>query len=139
MGKFEDYGILAEKYFVEEQLPISRIADKLGLTDKTLHDWKKKGNWEEKRKEFLASQYTCYSALQELVMHLSKDALQKIKSGEVPEAATLNFISKMSEKLPKIKALDDYIVNEKMSENNEAEDTQTRIAELIDKKLCGEN
>ena len=41
MAKFDDYGILAEKYYVEEQLPVSRIAEKLGLTDKTLHEWKK--------------------------------------------------------------------------------------------------
>ena len=133
MGKFEDYGILAEKYYVEEQLPISRIAQKLDLTDKTLHEWKKKGNWDEKRKEFLSSQYTCYSALQELVMHLSKDALAKIKAGEMPEPASLNFIAKMSEKLPKIKASDELLVKEKMGE--ETEDTQTKIAELIDKRL----
>ena len=140
MGKFEDYGLLAEKYFVEEQLPISRIGQKLDLTDKTLHEWKKKGNWEEKRKQFLQSQYTCYSALQELVMHLAKDTLQKVKSGEIPEAATLNFIAKMSEKLPKIKQLDELLVNEKMQDSSEENDgdTQTKIAELINQKLMGQ-
>lgn len=139
MGKFEDYGLLAEKYYVEEQLPISTIAKKLNLTDKTLHDWKTKNNWENKRKDFLQSQFTCSTALQELVIQLVKDANSKIKMGEMPEAATLNFIGKMAEKLPKLKAFDDMVINEKMTstENESISDQSQKIAELIDKKLMG--
>lgn len=139
MGKFEDYGLLAEKYYVEEQLPISTIAKKLNLTDKTLHDWKTKNNWENKRKDFLQSQFTCSAALQELVIQLVKDANSKIKMGEMPEAATLNFIGKMAEKLPKLKAFDDMVINEKMTstENESISDQSQKIAELIDKKLMG--
>lgn len=139
MGKFEDYGLLAEKYYVEEQLPISTIAKKLNLTDKTLHDWKTKNNWENKRKDFLQSQFTCSAALQELVIQLVKDANSKIKVGEMPEAATLNFIGKMAEKLPKLKAFDDMVINEKMTstENESISDQSQKIAELIDKKLMG--
>lgn len=139
MGKFEDYGLLAEKYYVEEQLPISTIAKKLNLTDKTLHDWKNKNNWDDKRKDFLQSQFTCSAALQELVIHLVKDANAKIKMGELPEAATLNFIGKMAEKLPKLKAYDDMVINEKMtsSENKTVSDQATTVAELINKQLMG--
>lgn len=139
MGKFEDYGLLAEKYYVEEQLPISTIAKKLNLTDKTLHDWKNKNNWDDKRKDFLQSQFTCSAQLQELVIHLVKDANAKIKAGELPEAATLNFIAKMAEKLPKLKAYDDMVVNEKMttSENQTVSDQSQKVAELINKQLMG--
>lgn len=139
MGKFEDYGLLAEKYYVEEQLPISTIAKKLNLTDKTLHNWKNQNNWDDKRKDFLQSQFTCSAALQELVIHLVKDANAKIKTGELPEAATLNFIGKMAEKLPKLKAFDDMVINEKMSssDNETTSDQSQKIAELIDKKLMG--
>ena len=141
MGKFEDYGLLAEKYYVEEQLPISSIAKKLNLTDKTLHEWKKKGEWDNKRKDFFFFFFTCSAALQELVLHLVKDANAKIKAGEIPEAATLNFIGKMAEKLPKLKAFDEMVINEKMTEtaNNEENsgDKETQIAVLINKKLMG--
>ncbi|MBR1754026.1 DUF1804 family protein [bacterium] len=130
MTKFDDYGLLAEKYYVEEQLSVSEISEKLNISTKTLTEWKKGENWEEKRKTYLSSQYSCYSALQELLMYLSKDALMKIKSGEVPESASLNFIAKMAEKLPKLKA-----INEEKNKQQTNTDTQTQIAELIDKKL----
>ena len=132
MSKIEEFGVLAEKYYVEDQLSLIQIGEKLNINAKTLGEWKKKGKWEEKRKTFLASQYSCYSALQELLMYLSKDALEKIKSGEVPESASLNFIAKMAEKLPKIK-----ILNEENSEKQVDIDAQTKIAEMIDKKLLG--
>lgn len=139
MGKFEDYGLLAEKYYVEEQLPISTIAKKLNLTDKTLHDWKNKNNWDDKRKDFLQSQFTCSAQLQELLIHLVKNTNAKIKAGELPEAATLNFITKMAEKLPKLKAYDDMVANEKMttSENQTVSDQSQKVAELINKQLMG--
>lgn len=132
MSKIEEFGVLAEKYYVEDQLSLIQISEKLNINAKTLGEWKKKGKWEEKRKNFLASQYSCYSALQELLMYLSKDALEKIKSGEVPESASLNFIAKMAEKLPKIKSL-----NEELQEKPVDIDAQTKIAEMIDKKLLG--
>lgn len=132
MSKIEEFGVLAEKYYVEDQLSLIQISEKLNINAKTLGEWKKKGKWEEKRKNFLASQYSCYSALQELLMYLSKDALEKIKSGEVPESASLNFIAKMAEKLPKIKTL-----NEELLEKPVDIDAQTKIAEMIDKKLLG--
>lgn len=132
MTKFYEYGLLAEKYYVEEQLSLAQISEKLNINVKTLKEWKSRENWEEKKKDFLSSQYSCFSALQELLMYLSKDALTKIKSGEVPEAASLNFIAKMAEKLPKLKAINEENQNLKQEQN---QDTQTKIAEIIDKKL----
>ena len=67
-------------------------------------------------------------------MYLSKDALTKIKSGEVPESASLNFIAKMAEKLPKLKS-----INEEKNKTSLNTDTQTQIAQLIDKKLMNED
>lgn len=134
MNKFDEYVILAEKYYVEEQLSLTEISEKLNIPTKTLTEWKKQENWEEKRRNFLSSQYSCYSALQELLMYLSKDALMKIKSGEVPESASLNFIAKMAEKLPKIKSF-----NEEKSKPQTNSDTQTQIAQMIDKKLMNED
>ena len=56
MNKFTEYGILAEKYYVEEQQSLLEISKKLNITTKTLTEWKNKERWEEKRKNFLSSQ-----------------------------------------------------------------------------------
>lgn len=143
MGKFEDYGILAEQYFVEEQLPISAIAKKLHLTDKTLHEWKKNGNWENKRKDYLTSQCSCNKALYELVRLLTDKAVTDIRqNGTYPDSAALNFIGKMADKLPKIKNFEENEVNElinKLSdkESEKNENMKLKIAESIDAKLMG--
>lgn len=143
MGKFEDFGILAEKYYVEDQLPISTIARKLNLTDKTLHDWKKKGNWEDKKRDYLASQCSCNKNLYELVRLLTDKAISDIRTdGVYPDAAALNFISKMADKLPKIKTFEENIVNELMNANtseteDKSEDMKLKIAKSIDEKLMG--
>lgn len=144
MGKFEDYGILAEKYYVEDQLPISAIGKKLNLTDKTLHDWKKKGNWEDKRREYLTAQCSCNKNLYELVRLLTDKAVTEIRTtGTYPDAAALNFICKMSDKLPKIKTFEENIVNELMAKSPEdtesKEDLKLKIAKSIDAKLMGSN
>ena len=133
MKLIDEYGILAEKYYVEEQLTLKQISEKLNISVKTLWQWKKNEKWEDKRRNFLSSQYSCFSALQELLMYLSKDALTKIKSGEVPESASLNFIAKMAEKLPKLKSIQEEFLNTKPEED--FSDTQTQIAKLIDEKL----
>ena len=72
MQKFEQYGALAEKYYVEKQYELSQIAKELNISSATLKSWKNKGDWDSKRQTFLSSQYTCYSALQELLMYISK-------------------------------------------------------------------
>lgn len=143
MGKFEDFGILAEKYYVEDQLPISTIARKLNLTDKTLHDWKKKGNWEDKKRDYLASQCSCNKNLYELVRLLTDKAVSDIRTeGIYPDSAALNFISKMADKLPKIKTFEENVVNELMNANtseteDKSEDMKLKIAKSIDEKLMG--
>jgi len=131
MGKFEDYGILAEKYYVEDQKTIADISKLLNVPKTTLRRWRDNQNWDYKRRMFLSSQYSCFLALQELLLHLSKDALEKIKSGEIPESASLNFIAKMSEKLPKIK--ENAMTTEGFDKLDKT--SLSEIAKLIDKRL----
>jgi len=47
--KFQKYGKLAEYKFVEEFKTIVLISEELPVTEKTLRNWKKAGNWEEKK------------------------------------------------------------------------------------------
>ena len=79
MGSFEEYGALAQKLYVEDQQTVVQISEKLNLEIATVKSWKKDYGWDNKRKKFLSSQFSCYSALQELLNYLAKDALEKIK------------------------------------------------------------
>jgi hypothetical protein len=59
-------------------------------------------------------------------------------------AKVLNFISQMSEKLPKLKAFENSMLTDHVEKVTEAEeknapkeDLTVKIAELVDKKLIG--
>ena len=143
MGKKEQYFCLAEKMFVEEQKPVSAIAKALNITNKTLGDWKKEGDWENKRKQFLGSQYACYSGLYELLNKVTAKAIEEFKeTGEIPERSTMDFISKMIDKLPKLKNFEAREINEKLEatleeEANSTKDISADILLSVDKFLRG--
>ena len=142
MGKKEQYFCLAEKMYVEEQKPISAIAKSLNITNKTLGDWKRTGNWDEKRKKFLGSQYACYSGLYELLNKVTAKAIEDFhETGEIPEQSTMNFISKMIDKLPKLKNFEAMEITDKLEaaleEDNSSKDINTDILLSVDKFLRG--
>ena len=107
MGKFEQYGPIAQQYFVEQQKPISEIAKELNITEKTLHNWKKEWDWEQKKADFLKSKYNCFASLYQLTNMIANDALEAYKAdGTKPDKSTISFLSKAIDKLPKMKSIE---------------------------------
>lgn len=141
MAKKEQYYVLAEQYYVEEQLSVAAVARKLNITEKTLHNWRKDGGWDEKRSKFLKSKYNCYSSLYELTNRITQQILSDYEAdGTIPEKSALAFLGKMIDKLPKMKKLEAQEIIEKAEENDERTDESLalKVAELVDKKLMGE-
>lgn len=138
MGKFEQYGAIAQQYFVEEQKPVSVIAKLLNLTEKTLHDWKKKGDWEQKRADFLKSKFNCYASLYELTNLITQDALNTYKTeGEKPDKTTISFLTRAIDKLPKMKQLEQIEVFEQTAAGKDKDSSEETILK-IHKYLMGE-
>lgn len=134
MSKKEQYGKLAEQYYVENSMPISGIAKRLPINEKTLHNWKKAGKWDDKRTQFLHSQYSCYSSLYELVNLLVKNAIETYQTeGKLPEAKELYFIKDMAEKLPKLKAFENNLADEQIQQVTEEKVTSFDTAEIVKK------
>lgn len=134
MAKKEQYGLLAEQYYVESNMPISGIAKRLGVNEKTLHNWKREGSWDEKRNKYLHSKYSCYSALYELVNLLAQDAIGKYKTeGILPEAKNLYFIKDMAEKLPKMKDFENNLAEEQIQQNIEDKKTDLNKEDIVKK------
>ncbi len=136
MGKKETYYGLAEKCFVEDQIPVSGIAKKFNLTEKTVHTWKKEGNWEEKKLKFLKSQYSCYSALYELVSKMIKKINDDYtETGKMPEGSVLYFVKSMVDKLPKLKKFETDLITDSEAKNSEKDFNEDIIKKLNDKML----
>ncbi len=131
MAKFEQYSPIAQQYFVEEQKPISVIAQQLNLTEKTLHDWKRKGNWEQKREDFLKSKYNCYASLYELTNLMAQKALEDYKEdGTTPDKATVNFLARAIDKLPKMKRLEQEEISEQANSSKDKASNEETILKI---------
>lgn len=72
----------AKRLYVEEGLSIDSIRKKLKnqITRKTLYEWKAKGGWDEKRKEFLKEA----KDISEQLVELSKLALKNALTNPTP-------------------------------------------------------
>lgn len=72
---------LAERMFVEEGMTAKAIAETLGVTEKTVGNWRKaegeKTNWDDKRKSFLATPHN--------IKKLITDELSNLVKGERAE------------------------------------------------------
>ena len=137
MTKKDEYLILAEKYFVEDQLPVSVISKKLNITEKTLHNWKEKSDWQTKRKNFLKSQYNCYANLYDLLNRVVQKTLDEFNAEDkMPDGATLYFIKAMSDKLPKLKQLEETLQTEKTNTKDTSALNEEAL-KLVDNYLKG--
>ncbi len=133
MTKKATYEVLAAQYFVERQMSVAEIAKRLNISEKTIHTWKKDGNWEEKRTKFLKAQYSTNQTLYELLGLMATKAVDDYKSeGIIPDQKTLYFIMNMSDKLYKLKKYEEESVLEKI------EETTASAEQTADKKAVSD-
>ena len=82
MTKKQKYLEPAEKLYVEEQLTLREIADKLPVSYSTLRVWKDKEGWEQKKKELLLAEGAFHKELYGLGRTLSKKIQESLEAGE---------------------------------------------------------
>lgn len=137
MTKKDEYEVIAAQYFIEMQMTAAQISKRLNLSEKTIHNWKKAGDWEQKRKRYLKSQYSTNQTLYELLHMVAKKALDDFKNEEImPDQKTLYFIMAMTDKLHKLKAYENESAKEKIEEINSQKEDKPEIkdnSELLDK------
>lgn len=131
MAKKDQYFPIAESKFVEQQKCIETIAQELNISSKTLHKWKKEGDWENKREKFLAANTSTSAALIELTNLMVLDSLETYKkTGEKPDKETLNFIKSVIPRIMQAKTVETVVANEK-------EDTKPKsIDESLLSRAC---
>ncbi len=119
MTKKPEYEPIAAQYFIEMQMSVVQIAKRLNVSEKTIHNWKKAGEWEEKRKRYIKTQYSTNQTLYELLGSISKNALDEFRmNGTVPDQKTCYFIMAMTDKIAKLKQFEQQAANEKIEEMN---------------------
>ena len=141
----ESINLLASQYYIENQMSVAQIAKRLTISEKTLFNWKKEDNWEEKRTRYLKTQYSTNQTLYELLHLVANKAVEDFKiDGTMPDQKTLYFIMNMAGKLKELKAFEAQTAQEKADElntlngekeehKNNADDVLAKIFEAMSK------
>lgn len=128
--------LLASQYFIENQMSVAQISKRLTISEKTLFNWKKEGNWDDKRTRYLKSQYSTNQTLYELLHLVAEKAVDDFKQeGIMPDQKTLYFIMNMAGKLKDLKAFEQQTAEEKEQEfnqlNNEQQENKNADKEIL--------
>jgi transposase len=65
---------LAERMFIEDGMTAKAVSETIGVTEKTIGNWRRDGNWDDKRKTFLATPHN--------IKRQIANELSKLVSGE---------------------------------------------------------
>lgn len=106
--------ITAERMYVIELHTLKEIASTCRVSERTLIEWKKQGNWDKKRDETVAVETAFHVRLMKFAAAIM-DKIEIDLKNEDMEVATgrLYSLNSILEKLPKTKLFDESIAAEK--------------------------
>lgn len=107
MAKEALHGLEAERLYVIEQCTLAEIADRLGVTARTLQTWKARGDWETKRRGYLASRRSFHEELYEFGRDLLTNIRQDLRDGKDPSTGKLYTLGRLLGNLLKVKDYED--------------------------------
>jgi hypothetical protein len=82
----------AEILFVENLMSVAAIAEKLGVPERTVRQWKQDGGWDEKRARSLDVGGTLKERMARIADKTAKLCEDLLDQGEVPERHLYSFI-----------------------------------------------
>jgi len=97
----------AQRLYVQERLTFECIAQQLPVSDRTLREWARDGEWAERRAAFEEVQTKSHDKLHKMLGLLIDRACSAIEEGKDPNPAQLNFIKGMAPSLVKLKAYEE--------------------------------
>lgn len=97
----------AERLYVQERYTFEQIADRLGVSERTLRTWAQEGSWIERRESFTEVHGKTHEKLYKLIQVLTDKAVESAQKGEEPSQSQLYFIGKMAPLLFKLQNYED--------------------------------
>ncbi len=95
----------AERLYVVELCTLKEIASRLNLAKRTLINWKRRGNWGEKRIKFIESKKKFHEELDEFARKLIRSIMSYVDSGKKIDAGRIYAIKHI---LPEIIKINQY-------------------------------
>jgi len=122
MAKKHLYFNEAERLYVVEQCTIAEIASKLGLGDKTVRLWKEEGDWERKRKQFLAEKQSFATELYVFARKLARSIMDDWDQGKDVSPGKLYALTRLLPLVVKVKDYETFASEKEEKEKINLED-----------------
>jgi hypothetical protein len=97
----------AEKLYVVGGLNQREICDRLKLNRSTVRKWKKLGNWEEKRGQFIENKKAFHEELYEFARKLLRSVSQDLEAGNKVDFGRMYTLNSILPKIVKVKEYED--------------------------------
>lgn len=137
MAKKEAYLETAEKMYVSGFKSVADIAAQLNLSEKTLFNWKKEGNWEAKRLQRMQQETKLDEDIYVLTRLLIKDLKDQREAGGPTNLDLLDRIIKLVDKSKKAKDYEDTKNAGETANDNKPKVINPETIEFIEKEFFG--
>jgi len=136
MSKKNLYYDDAERLYVRERRSPDEIAGMLGVSEKTVRNWKDEGCWEEKRTAHLKSCQSTFENIVELTGLLAKSLLDDARAGRKLDQGRMYTLTALLPRAMKDKKLEE-IFSKSDPDKAIAKASGGDIARLIEEHLMG--
>lgn len=125
---------IAERFYVLDQMQLKDIARKIEVSEKTVQRWKVKFDWENKRKQFLASKQMFHEELFVFARKIMQSIQFDMEHEEKIDPSRMFALTKMIPLVLKLKSYED-VVSKDNSESTVKELTPDFIKEINEQFL----
>ena len=131
MAKEQLHGLEAERLYTIEQCTLAEISGRLDVSARTLQTWKARGDWDTKRRAYLASRRSFHEELYEFGRDLLTNIRDDLKEGREPSTGKLYTLGRLLGSLLKVKDYEDVTAKKEDVSKGLTPD----IIRLIEKEL----
>jgi hypothetical protein len=132
MAKKPEYYSEAQRLYVQERLTFEAIAQQLPVSDRSLREWAKEGEWVERREAFVEVQTQSHDKLHKMISLLIDRVNTSLENGEDPNPAQLNFIKGMAPSLVKLKEYEEKATPAATAGEAEKQQAATRYENVME-------
>ena len=125
----------AERFYIIEQLTILEIAQKMGVSERTVRRWKTKLNWDYKKNQYITSKQMFHEELFNFAKKLMSSIEFDMDNNEKIDPGRMFAFTKLLPMIIKIKEYEDDVTKKQNNEENKG--ITPDFVKLIETEILG--
>lgn len=103
MSKIQEHYEDAERSYIQESMTYAEIAQRFGISERTVRNWSESGNWPERKKTFMAGRASLDEKLNQFVNKLMDTIMADWDSGKQVDPGRMYAFNQLLGKLEKVR------------------------------------